>query len=1202
MKARKFWKKALRVRYLVALLIVICLGVVLTVYLTVGLDANTIKIDDNVAYNLEGFKDFSNQAEPVYKKDTTKTWWIDSFDTGLSDSQASYTEKNGTWHFANVSTNQKFKEGSRMAYNNDTKTWWLVYGDEDFDSEDKDLKLAYENVEFEVKSNMWYITDLDTKIKTDMESSKIVGENNDYIMFLDEITTIVTVCTKNSLVRNGDKNNPNDYAIKYESAKSNGVNDKKANLLIHYESTNLANLNNSDIDTYTKSVSYYNELTGDSDKHYEIKTENNKVIIYYTVGNFSSPTAYFPKKLYATRYEPAKCLYYDEDGNFDEAGYEAAVKEYEEVYLESVGSVYNTFEERFMGSVQIMSRTQLNNSKDKHLVYRTNEIAVYSQVALEYLLDVVFPELENDGLEIPSLDKEELFEQARKDAKSSGSKKTVKWTIRGVPSELINPHGEYYNKYFNVEGSPLTNNPFLINTFYSNVVLGYYKYYGENASTPIPYYQSTISAGIAATTMYKYFYGKEQTLYNDKYPVFEEINGELVPVVSSGFVQRDEEGNAVRDEEGNLVKQLYSLDLVKKDNSLFADNEAGLAVFKIAIQFELTNNGLQITIPREYIVDSGNVKEKLSQDDDMYKMINGDYVITTTQICPYITEVDDTQEGYMIVPDGSGAIIEFNNNKTSTVSAPYYGKDRAYVAPMKQEEGAQLLLGMYAFVTTTKGSEKGIVAALNKGGGQLALTAGVNTGANKNYAFLTATIRSTEIIYTGTVAEPKQFTKFDKTLSPSDISIDYLILGKDELDYSTIAKKYQKYLIDKSSGELQLNDNTDTNLTDLTFLGSFEKYSLLLGIKYMTEDSLTTFDQAKDIINELEDNKVNNLSVSYKGWTSENLEYEVGGSLKVASVLGKTASMQSFYKFCVEKNIAFYPELSIATAKGYDYMLGSTRYSARGVGNTEAIEYQYDLSTGRPDKKLKSTYVISPLYYQSITEKLMSDYQKLNIWKNKTENGGFYLTDIGNKWSGNYRKGRQVYGGDAVLYQQQVLDILSENGKIKIEAPCDYAFKYVDVATSVPVTSKMFAIYDETIPFYQLVISGLFDYTTEYINGMSNKSTQWYFTKVLETGSNVSFLISAEDPSILLETDYTQYYQSYYHNWKDTIIDFNTRINELGIHQSVLTSYKSVNGLSEVVYTNKTNGSKLVLIVNSTDSSKTYTDGTIVPGYSYIVG
>ena len=153
--------------------------------------------------------------------------------------------------------------------------------------------------------------------------------------------------------------------------------------------------------------------------------------------------------------------------------------------------------------------------------------------------------------------------------------------------------------------------------------------------------------------------------------------------------------------------------------------------------------------------------------------------------------------------------------------------------------------------------------------------------------------------------------------------------------------------------------------------------------------------------------------------------------------------------------------------------------------------------------------------------------------------------------------------------------MLADGNKIKIDRPCDYAFKYVDVAVGVPESSSMYTVYDQTIPFYQLVVNGLFDYTTETINGTSSKGSDYYFAKMLETGSNVNFMLSAEDPSVLLQTDYTQYFQAYYNNWKETIIKFASEVNGLGIHNCYLTNHEVITignaYVSKVTYTNKTN-------------------------------
>ena len=148
------------------------------------------------------------------------------------------------------------------------------------------------------------------------------------------------------------------------------------------------------------------------------------------------------------------------------------------------------------------------------------------------------------------------------------------------------------------------------------------------------------------------------------------------------------------------------------------------------------------------------------------------------------------------------------------------------------------------------------------------------------------------------------------------------------------------------------------------------------------------------------------------------------------------------------------------------------------------------------------------------------------------------------------------------------------------------------------MTSTQRQIYDETIPLYQLVVSGLVDYTVETINGTGNKGVDWYYAKVLETGSNLSFQISYENPTVLLETDYTYYYQAYYNNWKEHIVTLASNIDALGVHNGRLVYHKNIaKNIAHVKYLLQ-NGSYVELYVNTTLSDYDY-NGTVIPAYGY---
>ena len=169
--------------------------------------------------------------------------------------------------------------------------------------------------------------------------------------------------------------------------------------------------------------------------------------------------------------------------------------------------------------------------------------------------------------------------------------------------------------------------------------------------------------------------------------------------------------------------------------------------------------------------------------------------------------------------------------------------------------------------------------------------------------------------------------------------------------------------------------------------------------------------------------------------------------------------------------------------------------------------------------------------------------------------------------------------------------------KVQLNHPFDYAIASASSIVGAPLTTTLDPIVNYTIPFYELVLSGLVDYSMEIINGTNDYSVEWYLAKAAETGSNLYFQLAYKDNSILLETDYTQYYRVHFEQWKDTIIDMTNRLNQLGIHGGHLVKHETinVNGLfiAKVEYSN---GVKLYVNTNSRD---VIYDGKTISAYSW---
>lgn len=1089
---------------------------------------------------------------------------------------------------------------------------------------------------------------------------KWYAQNDNYVMYFDEATTIVYVyqITEASKVGGTEMHNGVSYPkiditqcnVVYQTAKNNVEKSEGGNFLVTYADSKTGNTVSTEFDTMTRSVFYYNQLTEEIEHHYFTKDIDNGVQVFYAIGDFSAGSAYFPEKLYQTVYKPYKFeAEYAEDEDFkcyagDPDAYNLAM-EYWVKYMQMLGvedpenasyeeiqaALSVTYEQRFRGNALFKMNTNVITSTKTANWNYSGTVTVYTVEGYEYMMKLI-----NDGV-ITADDEVSVGYDGLQTSTKYFNYGNARWKFTNVSQNFFDGEGVYYN----CAGSPIIVNTAIPSKFFESQ-LGYGPTGGSayaatsDADNPFSFYYRKNMASYIKAAVYKMLYTTDNVYEDPLYHIVFTLKDTDQNYIGGGIL-KVEDGRYVYGADGKIEKVAYTLELAAEDNERFGiETVTVLPVFAFAVEFKLTDKGLSTTILSNSFIDSGNAKEnenvklhiagvEMKIDD-----INTKYQLLNITVLPQMTTSDSKtkdpvtgEDGYLLIPDGSGAIINFGNGKYELgyegVNKQYYGADNSFSSKAKPEDTKDLMLGMFGYICTTAGRERGVLGIIEQGGSQNSLLA--TTDQFKNCSYFKLTVRKNQEVKIGTGSGARPFYKLAKTLSDIDAKYLYMFLNEDELDYSTIASVYKDYLIQRDFGvdpaTYSGKDETRNTVVDMNFLGSFEKYTLLLGFKIKVADSLTSFDQAQEIIEELKDGvevegtkkKIQDYSVSYTAWTNEEMEYELGGKIKVNSVLGGLSSMKEFIEFLKSDGKSLYLENKITTTRGYDYSFGKLKFNARNVANEVATVYQYNPSTLRQDKRLAQTHYINPIYYINITNEIIGKLDKIN--KSTAERTGYFLNDLGSTTTNSYKSNEEIYGEKAIQYQKAALELLSESGKVKIEAPYDYAFKYVDEATNIPLTSTLSPIYDATIPFYQLVISGLFDYTTEDINGTSNNSSKWFYSKAIETGSNLSFVISAENPNILLDTDYTYYYQAYYQNWKEIIVDYTSKIDELGIHNGKLVYHESIGkNISFVQYKLYDGTGYINLCVNTTEApftvqtamvinGVTIPAGTVIPAYNY---
>lgn len=1039
-------------------------------------------------------------------------------------------------------------------------------------------------------------------VKYKLSTSKIVAQNQYYTMFLNEITTVVSVAKNSSCnaptgkTFDGlyDKYDVNTCKTVYASAIGSSMDaEQKSNLILDYIGSN-GKLTSLPYNTYKYSVQYENLLKGGiKERFYQINfDQENGIDILYKIGDFTVINSYFPSSFRRS-----------------------------------------DMEEIFRGNL-VFGLDAKKITSSKQIVY--TKAYTWSAECAAYL--------ENKGLATVST---EADPTTKLKTDENGNTIPALYTLNDIlaTDDLGRPlnktkmvAGVDYNATdFNAEGaSPCVANPFL--NFYT---LDYmfkdlyslirqskdeknpekydfeWKYDSANAS---PTFELKAKSSLDLMTLYDYMYKadtpesrnyfytdftgtvivddsnielfpghkKGDTVSGVKVPIiydenpYDDVAGK--PFIMGGFQARDELGNFLYDEDGKPVQEVFTQDMANIQNSIFGIQvESNAPIFQVGLRFTLTDLGLETVILNNSLregLGTGYRDEDGKRTEYSHNCLLGDI-----KVLPYMTANNSTtSEGEIIVPDGSGAIISFNSPKDAlgynAFDKPIYGPDKAFSFRQAPQTAVNenFMFGMFGFLDKTE--KKGVLAIADKGANQNYIYANFKrTGisSSMNQAYFRAIFREQEKIYIGPYNT--EFQKWSKDFAKTDFKYIYqflnesqFIAGDGSIQYVTLAGLYRTYLMDKY--QIEPDDNTTENVVNLNFLGAIEKRQVAFGFARNVDLSLTTFDQAEQIIRELQDQGVTNFNAAYTSWTEDAMEPKATSGFKVSRVLGNRKGLIDFNEFLTDNAINFYPDIRVTTNKGYDFAFGDLKYTSKSIGSSYATHNEYALATSMADTTIKPISMLSPKFYNSLVSKQMKSYRGLQI-------NGAYFSDLGNTRVGDYSRDDEFYSEDGMRYQLQALETASKTvDKIMLSSPFDYAFGYADFAVNVPMESTLIGYYDYTIPFYQLVISGLFDYSGQAVNNDSEHSVNWYLLKSLETGSNLSFVISYEDTKTLLDTDYTMYFNAYFANWKSEIIRMNNIINATKIHHGVLQDHKILrDNVYQVEYSN---GTKLIVNYNNT--------------------
>ncbi|MBQ8321795.1 MAG: hypothetical protein IJX92_05470 [Clostridia bacterium] len=611
-----------------------------------------------------------------------------------------------------------------------------------------------------------------------------------------------------------------------------------------------------------------------------------------------------------------------------------------------------------------------------------------------------------------------------------------------------------------------------------------------------------------------------------------------------------------------ILAELYTKDEAKADQAKtgYVSADVNSASFLVSINYTLNANGelyYEVPMSEPYFVNN-----------------NTNYTVKSITALKYFGAGDKSRDGYIFFPDGSGAVVEFDDIRTiqPSYTVPMYGEDYGYATiGVTRAHLEQTTVPVYGLVTDANATEqtkaKGSSDTVTNGffsiveeGSALTSLGFASGGSTHKYAM-------TYSIYN---PQPTDICDLSETISVSGLGFYYIAsesvyegsfktkvtmltdksaftedVGGYDTSYVGMAECYRDYLKGNNIlTAIKAEDTTDSVPLYIETLGAMDVTKKILSFPVVISTPLTTFSDVEDMYNELSGSGVKNINFRLTGYANGGMSFtypakvwwqgSLGGDNGFKDLLSVAEDVNA--KASEGYNFGVYPDfdfLYIAKEELFDgvsrrsnaALMVDNRYASKQVYNSVLQEYESLF-----------TLVVSSDSYEELYEKFLNDYSKYDAT-------GLSVATLGSDLNSNFDKENAINRERSLGYVKSLFAKMKSDYSVMTDAGNIYAMQYVDHVLNAPIDSSHYMYSSYTVPFYGLVFHGYVNYAGSPIN--YSGSSDYEILRSIENGASLYYILCYQNTNYLKDDpDLSKYYGVDYHNWKDEIVEQYKVINE----------------------------------------------------------
>lgn len=627
---------------------------------------------------------------------------------------------------------------------------------------------------------------------------------------------------------------------------------------------------------------------------------------------------------------------------------------------------------------------------------------------------------------------------------------------------------------------------------------------------------------------------------------------------------------------------------VRKDGLYYRVESDGSVIFF----FDFPNE--QISVPIRYrIGEDCFTAEVIAHGVSEY----GTNTVKSIDLLPFFGAGGSSDEGYMLLPDGSGALIEYNNNRLTakSYSKTLYGFDNGTSDKVMGSKASSAFLALsedqHLPVFGVSRNDQGFLAIITEG----AARAGINANVAYKYT-LYNTVWPTYYYHSiGTVRQTQKDGSENITSAPEkntevwqNFKVSYYFLEQGKNTYADMAQCYRSYLVDNEGLQTQRRFEDHIPLY-LDLYGYIEKTKSFLGIPVKTRIAMTTLENVNSMLDTLEEAAVENVVVKYNYWSKDSYFDTIPTKTAVDSKVGSKEGMLS-----LQSRLQGGLYLGADLLNIYQTGRGISQYGdvLRNAANTNQRQYAFSLYAAQIDTRYDAWYLLRPSRIQETFTAYAADmaaagYENLAL----DSVGNMLYSELSTNGVGR----NQVLG----MVSDTIGTVADTTQGLMLVDANDYAAVHADHILQTPSKASSYDLEDHSVPFYQMVFHGCLSYSLDPVNLASNPADTTL--RHLEYGASPLFSLIGQNGDELIGSRMDRLYSADAANWMDFMIAQYAQIDEAlsGVQGALMVGHEILSeDVRVVTYDNGTQ-----IYINYGQTSVNARGVTLEPkGYAVLSG